>query len=84
VPLTLLRKLVPSLGYVSPNLDSATTIQQEHRFDVIYLDNQMVCHTITRMYFSVTASIQPVMSGLDVVRRLRDMGRTDFVVGQYC
>ncbi|KAF8579926.1 hypothetical protein K439DRAFT_1522413 [Ramaria rubella] len=55
-------KVTSSLDCMGPT--PISTLQQEHRFDVIYLDNQM-----------------PVMSGLEVVRRLREMGRTDFVVG---
>lgn len=69
-----------SLG-LSPT-DAAS--QHDHRFDVIYLDNQMVCsrpEMRTILMLIRCFSSQPVMSGLEVVRRLREMGRTDFVVG---
>ncbi|KAJ3483065.1 hypothetical protein NLI96_g6565 [Meripilus lineatus] len=48
-------------------MEVATTVltpQDEARYNLVFLDNQM-----------------PVMSGLDTVRRLRAMGRNDFVVG---
>ncbi|GJJ11166.1 hypothetical protein Clacol_005398 [Clathrus columnatus] len=43
---------------------SPQVMPTEHRYDVIFLDNQM-----------------PVMSGLEVVKKLRNLGRSDFVVG---
>ncbi|KDQ61452.1 hypothetical protein JAAARDRAFT_510766 [Jaapia argillacea MUCL 33604] len=42
----------------------AVTANEEHKYAVIFLDNQM-----------------PVMSGLEAVARLRELGRSDFVVG---
>ena len=74
-----------ALDSVSVNNDRGT-VQQDHRFDIIYLDNQMVFHYFTKynLWLHLTITImQPVMSGLDVVRRLREIGRTDFVVGRY-
>lgn len=48
-------------GSAAPSADGQN---EEYRYAVIFLDNQM-----------------PVLSGLDVVTKLREMGRKDFVVG---